>query len=71
MTFPAGKNDDQVDALGLIGQVLDKMIMGSRKEASHNQPKVLSTIPGECTVSLTELFEANERKYSKNNLRIN
>jgi hypothetical protein len=28
LTFPAGKHDDQVDALGLIGQVLDKMRAG-------------------------------------------
>jgi hypothetical protein len=26
--FPAGKNDDQVDALGLIGQLLDQMVPG-------------------------------------------
>ena len=26
--FPAGKHDDQVDALGLIGQLLDKMVVG-------------------------------------------
>ena len=26
MTFPVGKHDDQVDMLGLIGQLLDKMI---------------------------------------------
>lgn len=26
LSFPAGKHDDQVDALGLIGQVLDRMI---------------------------------------------
>lgn len=26
MSFPAGKHDDQVDALGLVGQLLDKMI---------------------------------------------
>ena len=26
--FPAGKHDDQVDALGLIGQLLDQMIAG-------------------------------------------
>src|SRR4051812_8918403 len=26
--FPAGKHDDQVDALGLVGQLLDKMILG-------------------------------------------
>lgn len=25
LTFPTGRNDDQVDALGLIGQLLDKM----------------------------------------------
>jgi predicted phage terminase large subunit-like protein len=28
LAFPAGKHDDQVDALGLIGQVLDKMSAG-------------------------------------------
>ena len=26
--FPAGKHDDQVDALGLVGQLLDKMSAG-------------------------------------------
>lgn len=26
MAFPAGKHDDQVDALGLVGQLLDRMI---------------------------------------------
>ena len=29
LTFPAGKHDDQVDALGLIGQVLDRMQPGT------------------------------------------
>ena len=28
LSFPAGKHDDQVDALGLIGQVLDRMSAG-------------------------------------------
>jgi predicted phage terminase large subunit-like protein len=28
LSFPAGKNDDQVDALGLIGQLLDRMLPG-------------------------------------------
>ena len=28
LSFPAGKHDDQVDALGLIGQLLDNMIDG-------------------------------------------
>ena len=25
LSFPAGKHDDQVDALGLVGQLLDKI----------------------------------------------
>ena len=30
LSFPAGKHDDQVDALGLVGQLLDKMLTGER-----------------------------------------
>jgi predicted phage terminase large subunit-like protein len=26
LTFPAGRHDDQVDALGLVGQLLDRMV---------------------------------------------
>jgi hypothetical protein len=28
LSFPAGKYDDQVDALGLVGQLLDVMVPG-------------------------------------------
>lgn len=28
LSFPAGKHDDQVDALGLVGQLLDQMVKG-------------------------------------------
>jgi hypothetical protein len=28
LRFPAGVHDDQVDALGLVGQLLDKMMAG-------------------------------------------
>jgi hypothetical protein len=28
LSFPAGKHDDQVDAIGLVGQLLDKMANG-------------------------------------------
>jgi hypothetical protein len=34
--FPAGKHDDQVDALGLIGQLLDQMVPG---QAIKEPPK--------------------------------
>jgi phage terminase large subunit-like protein len=29
LTFPASSHDDQVDALGLVGQLLDYMVEGS------------------------------------------
>ena len=32
LTFPAGKHDDQVDALGLVGQLLDQMVPGRPAE---------------------------------------
>ena len=28
LSFPAGRHDDQVDALGLVGQLLDVMVPG-------------------------------------------
>lgn len=33
MSFPVGKHDDQVDALGLVGQLLDRMIIPAKPEA--------------------------------------
>jgi hypothetical protein len=30
LSFPAGKHDDQVDALGLVGQLLDQMGSGPK-----------------------------------------
>lgn len=36
LSFPAGKHDDQVDALGLIGQLLD--LMFSREKPKAQQP---------------------------------
>jgi len=38
LSFPAGKHDDQVDALGLVGQLLDKMSSGT-KQRPEEKPK--------------------------------
>lgn len=35
LSFPAGKHDDQVDALGLVGQLLDKMLAGSKPKPTQ------------------------------------
>lgn len=39
MSFPVGVHDDQVDALGLVGQLLDKMGVGTRDKAPDTAPK--------------------------------
>jgi predicted phage terminase large subunit-like protein len=39
MSFPVGVHDDQVDALGLVGQLLDKMGVGTRDKAPDTSPK--------------------------------
>lgn len=44
LTFPAGKHDDQVDALGLAGQLLDRMTKGER-EVVERRPVVDTRIP--------------------------
>jgi predicted phage terminase large subunit-like protein len=70
MTFPYGRNDDQVDALGLIGQVLDRMVGGSPKPEPAAPPKILSTDNSLCTVTLEDLWEINDRDRRSGNLRI-
>jgi predicted phage terminase large subunit-like protein len=40
LSFPAGKHDDQVDALGLVGQLLDKMTPGNALKAPPKRADV-------------------------------
>jgi predicted phage terminase large subunit-like protein len=35
LSFPAGRHDDQVDAIGLIGQLLDRMVPPSKPKAAR------------------------------------
>ena len=44
LTFPAGKHDDQVDALGLFGQLLDSIQAGKVVEDEKPKPKELEYI---------------------------
>ena len=55
LSFPAGKHDDQVDALGLIGQILDRMSAG--QERPKQQP-----IRGMYEMTLDELYEAQPKR---------
>jgi len=40
MSFPVGVHDDQVDALGLIGQLLDRMSMGSKQKEPERKLEI-------------------------------
>ena len=60
LNFPAGKTDDQVDALGLLGQVLDKMFSKSIDEKKKDEQKILSTDPEICNVTLEDLWNDDE-----------
>ena len=44
LSFPAGKHDDQVDALGLVGQLLDQMVPGEKPKAPEKPKKVALAI---------------------------
>jgi predicted phage terminase large subunit-like protein len=65
LLFDAGKHDDQVDALALIGQVLDKMVSADTSSVKKSVEKVFSTNPATCTVTLDDMWEANEQRGSK------
>lgn len=47
LSFPAGKHDDQVDALGLVGQLLDRMLNGSKPEKPEKPKNVTGYRPHE------------------------
>ncbi len=68
MSFPVGVHDDQVDALGLVGQLLDKMSAGKPYEApGAKEPTELvyevkpdGRVMG--NMSVKQIVEAKERK---------
>jgi predicted phage terminase large subunit-like protein len=46
MSFPVGVHDDQVDALGLVGQLLDRMATGAKpKEEQPQIPRGMLPVP--------------------------
>ena len=53
----------------VILKIIDRMSKGSPLP-HKTQPKILSTDPSTCTVTLTDLFEANERRSKKPSGRI-
>jgi hypothetical protein len=56
LSFPAGKHDDQVDALGLVGQLLDRMIKGRRPDPK--QTREIKLVPW----TWDDAFKRHQRK---------
>jgi predicted phage terminase large subunit-like protein len=63
LSFPAGKHDDQVDALGLIGQVLDRMSAGEK-------PKAVEPPWGTFDLTMDEAWKLAVPKHREPNARI-
>ena len=57
LSFPAGKHDDQVDALGLIGQILNRMSAG--QERPKKEP-----MRGMTEMTLQELWDVQPKRTS-------
>jgi predicted phage terminase large subunit-like protein len=69
LAFPVGRHDDAVDATALVGQCIDRMHAGS--PLPQKTPlKVFSTDPSLCTVSLEDLWSAQDRRWKKGAQRI-
>ena len=60
LAFPSGRHDDIVDAVALIGLLVDRMVPGQELRV-EKKPKVLSTDPSTCTVSLDDMWEQTDR----------
>ena len=69
LSFPAARHDDCADALGLTGQILDRMYAPSAP-APKPKPKVLSTDPATNTICMNDLREAEERRHKRGYSRI-
>jgi predicted phage terminase large subunit-like protein len=70
LAFPsAGRTDDQVDCMSLLGALVDKLAPGEAP-LKKEPPAVISTDPNSCTLTLTQLFEDNERHGKRGGARI-
>jgi hypothetical protein len=55
LNFPAGRHDDQVDALGLVSQLLEKINAGQKPKPPENSPGTM-TVAGNLAFQSGALF---------------
>ena len=68
LAFPTSTND-QIDCLSIFGQLLDRLVPG-RVPTPPKPQKVLSFTPGETTLTLSDLWESEERRSKRGGSRI-
>ena len=64
ISFPSSAHDDMIDSCSVLFQSLENIHPG-RVPTPPKPQKVLSTDPALCSVTLGDLFEAEERRYKK------
>ncbi len=75
LSFPAGQHDDQVDALGLIGQLLDRMVDGDAEKEPKKPPEhaLIGQPDGsmKSTLTIAQLIERQKaRRSNKGSVRV-
>jgi predicted phage terminase large subunit-like protein len=66
LSFPQGRHDDQVDSLGLLGMLIDKFAPPPMLFVEPKPFKMLSSDVRLCTVTLEDMWEANESRNHRN-----
>jgi predicted phage terminase large subunit-like protein len=68
--FPLGRTDDMMDCCSLLGQLVSRLAPGEALSPIQEPRAVVSTDPASCTLTLTRLFEENERHSKRVGARI-
>ena len=63
LAFPAGRHDDQVDALALVGQLLDLIMSGKEPVSTGDAPKSLEYVAGPDGRTVTNMTPAEQIAY--------
>jgi predicted phage terminase large subunit-like protein len=59
--FPLGRTDDMIDCCSLLGQLISRLSPGSAP-IKKEPPKIISTDPNSCTVTMNDLWDAEDRR---------
>ena len=70
LAFPAGRTDDQVDCCSLLGQLIGNLTSGDAPTVKEEPKRLVIGDATATTVTLDDLFSANERRHKRAGGRI-